>query len=420
VRQSPSKHPPPVDRIVATKKIIFIEILDNKRLYIIIIIMEGSMKVNILIIIFLVNFTVGVFSQDIVSDGLIQSINATSTLQHRSDIYNVNNLLKDDLSSWAEGQSDYGSNVSITIKFKTRVRIKEFSIKNGYGDFNYYKANNRIKTMRVRYGRGSSKIYLEDNPGFQRICFNTYIETNELILDLIDVYQGDTYNDSCLTRITFTEWEELPHIKMNDNLYYYFIKDVVNIFGDYLVENYGYNDDFRYDTRHHDDNLMFSLLNSRKSICSVEDGSLIFIYGLSLSEDIWNALPKNDKNGYRELVLFGILKNNQFVIDQSLFPLSAKEFLQEIDIEMTNPAIGDDIEKLILLRKTIASSINCNNSPFENFVYDMGAYGIYFTCGYINLRDDYIFAAKYSKFFPRNNYYQFAPKLKRIFIVILP
>jgi hypothetical protein len=88
------------------------------------------MKFYLLMIVFLINFIVIIFPQDIVSDNAVQSIRATSTLQHRSDIYNVNNLLKKDLSSWAEGQPDYGLNVSITITFKTRVRIREFSICN--------------------------------------------------------------------------------------------------------------------------------------------------------------------------------------------------------------------------------------------------------------------------------------------------
>jgi hypothetical protein len=102
--------------------------------------------------------------------------------------------------------------VKLVITFKQKVSIKKFYIKNGYGDYRHYAANNCVRMLRMT---GNQKtifsVLLDDNPGYQKVRFPDTIETDSLILQIQDVYPGEKYNDTCLTHITFNEWNDLDH-----------------------------------------------------------------------------------------------------------------------------------------------------------------------------------------------------------------
>jgi hypothetical protein len=151
------------------------------------------------------------------SSGLGSVAEATSELREGNIIYSVNNLLDlKFLMPWAEGK--VGAGIGEKIRFSPRPnsntrtveaqRYFRIDISNGFVDFNrpyLYEYNNRIKKIRISRGNPAEyvDIELEDTPQFQ--IFNFYkelnTETNILEIEILEVYSGSHYNDTCVNFI---------------------------------------------------------------------------------------------------------------------------------------------------------------------------------------------------------------------------
>lgn len=160
---------------------------------------------------------------------------ATSELNEGGIIYSAKNItipLETRISDivlrpWAEGVkgSGIGEKITLTSQYIWVPYFSSVIIANGYIDYNkpyLYEYNNRVKKMRI--SRGDPDVYvdfeLKDTPQFQKFDldklfeqkpfnlpnFNindlsTYPEILSFTIEILDVYKGSHYDDTCITLI---------------------------------------------------------------------------------------------------------------------------------------------------------------------------------------------------------------------------
>lgn len=134
----------------------------------------------------------------------IISISSDSTLINNYS-GRVNNLIDKGYKAWCEGRKDSGIGVKIQIAFKDKTAIETINIKNGHGLKKYYKGNNRIKSLKLTSGNKSTKIKVQDQFSIQHIAIPSDFDivTSELELEILEVYKGNKWNDTCITELSF-------------------------------------------------------------------------------------------------------------------------------------------------------------------------------------------------------------------------
>lgn len=103
---------------------------------------------------------------------------------------------------WAEGDVGPGIGGKINIDFTRKV--PSVYILNGYVDLrrrDLYKANNRLETVKVRSLKPAFEIEytFPDYVGFHEIILPE--STDSIELEIISVYRGDRFDDTCITKI---------------------------------------------------------------------------------------------------------------------------------------------------------------------------------------------------------------------------
>ncbi len=130
----------------------------------------------------------------------VKSIEATSVLEQGKDTYGDSNIMDLTDDSWCEGNKDAGIGVSISIRLDAPTAVKMLYIKNGMGISKYWAANNRIKELKIN----GIMYSLRDAPEFQKIALSG-AKADELKLEIVSVYSGSKYNDTCLAEVAFSD-----------------------------------------------------------------------------------------------------------------------------------------------------------------------------------------------------------------------
>ena len=109
---------------------------------------------------------------------------------------------------WVEDEYDSGIGSKLTVAFYEPIKIDEIRIVNGFAHKDYYKKNNRVKTLSVaciNVDDGTEADYtLKDNcEDFQSIYLDKETEVTALVFTIQDVYRGTKYNDTCIDEIRF-------------------------------------------------------------------------------------------------------------------------------------------------------------------------------------------------------------------------
>ena len=102
---------------------------------------------------------------------------------------------------WAEGNKSSGIGEKLYIENKS---FKNLYILPGFVSVtrpDLYKKNNRPKTIRITAGVYSKDYLLKDEPCFQTIKLEIPITEDLITLEIIDIYAGTHYNDTCITSI---------------------------------------------------------------------------------------------------------------------------------------------------------------------------------------------------------------------------
>ena len=142
----------------------------------------------------------------------VKSVVATSELvEAQFDgkyLYPPINILDGDFNStWCEAdQKGSGIGESITVEFSEPVSFDEIQLVNGFASKDYYKKNNRVKSIvltQVAKLHFQQKEYtlLDDKPTWQSINFALPQTAQTITIKITDVYRGSKYDDTCLCDI---------------------------------------------------------------------------------------------------------------------------------------------------------------------------------------------------------------------------
>jgi hypothetical protein len=138
-------------------------------------------------------------------------ISASSYLQENNFSYLPNNLSIDYKTDnpWVEGVDGLGINEKIYFE-KRYVSNGSMHISIGYVSYNkpyLYNQNSRPKRIKLSVENKFSIIAdLKDTPHYQEIKFPSDITMDDiLILEILDVYPGTKYEDTCINTIFFEE-----------------------------------------------------------------------------------------------------------------------------------------------------------------------------------------------------------------------
>lgn len=111
-------------------------------------------------------------------------------------------------TAWCEGESYDGIGSTIKITLEASAPVLGIHIRNGYGrSLQHFNLHNRVKDLRlaaISYDADvemrSAIITLRDEPSLQRIKMPWIVEDpRQIILEIVSVYQGDKYRDTCLS-----------------------------------------------------------------------------------------------------------------------------------------------------------------------------------------------------------------------------
>lgn len=139
--------------------------------------------------------------REVVGNSAIVHYSATS----QKDGYAVDNMFDNDvMTAWCEDVQGNGIGETITLTLDDYHEVNGLNINNGmkYNRDDYEKYG-RIKKIMVTFSDGTQREYeLKDD--FYEACHVNFINpvrTNSLKIQITDVYEGTTYQDTCITDI---------------------------------------------------------------------------------------------------------------------------------------------------------------------------------------------------------------------------
>lgn len=109
----------------------------------------------------------------------------------------------DPTTSWVTDTDGVGQ--SLSVRFKSPATITSISVLNGNArDLEHYQANNRVRTLRIKWGDGSSQIItLEDKMKMQRFPLQHRVATDSLKFEILSTYLGARNNWAAISEIAF-------------------------------------------------------------------------------------------------------------------------------------------------------------------------------------------------------------------------
>ena len=105
--------------------------------------------------------------------------------------------------AWCEGASGHGVGQTITVRIDRGPAFRRLVIKNGYGkSAKSFKDNGRLKTVRITSDTGiDTTANLIDQPGEQPVYLPLIVPHRWVRLEILDVYPGARYADTCISAI---------------------------------------------------------------------------------------------------------------------------------------------------------------------------------------------------------------------------
>ncbi len=131
-----------------------------------------------------------------------------------SDTYKAENLTDgNNATAWAEGTDGAGIGEWIKFSFDVPRKIKAIKILAGYAKTEgVYLNNNRVKKLKVIFSDGEPQIAeLKDVNDFQRIIIDRDRPTKFVKLEILEVFKGQKFDDTCISEIDFEFKEQKRH-----------------------------------------------------------------------------------------------------------------------------------------------------------------------------------------------------------------
>jgi len=133
-------------------------------------------------------------------------IKASSEYLEKNKIYFAENCInEEELIPWVENSLDNGVGEYLNFIPQNDIIFPSIFIviSNGYVDYNkynLYENNNRLKKLRIYNVDHDeySDIDIMDTPNYQVIFVSFENKINKINMEILEVYQGDKYNDLCI------------------------------------------------------------------------------------------------------------------------------------------------------------------------------------------------------------------------------
>jgi len=129
----------------------------------------------------------------------------TSVLEPQAGVeYGPQNLFDwDSETAWCEGVRGVGAGQKLSLFINDGGSFRRFFVMNGYGKSKAsFNDNARPKTIEVSTDTGLRfRRALPDSPGENMVYMPDVGEYNELHIEIIDVYPGRLYKDTCLNEV---------------------------------------------------------------------------------------------------------------------------------------------------------------------------------------------------------------------------
>jgi hypothetical protein len=115
-------------------------------------------------------------------------------------------------TAWVEGVKGPGKGQWLRIEIIGEARIKAVGILPGYGkSVDVWHDNNRVKKARLTFSNKKQKIVgLKDEDEMQWFEIAASAPVEWLKIEILDVYRGDRYNDTCISEVdlrgTWADW----------------------------------------------------------------------------------------------------------------------------------------------------------------------------------------------------------------------
>lgn len=198
--------------------------------------MKCSNPVSIFLMLML---TVPLVSQ-VPSDEVIITASSKLPASGTSD-FSPSNVMDGTSASWSEGAP--GPGIGATLRFEMRYpdMLRYVMIRNGFGKEKYWKANARVRKLKITDEHGNTRLVeLEDAAeprvyglfDLQRdesghLVSGQVLRGEDFLFEVVDVYPGERWEDMCVSEIGFNQWY-YPAFEMDQS---YLIK---NLYMDYF------------------------------------------------------------------------------------------------------------------------------------------------------------------------------------------
>lgn len=134
----------------------------------------------------------------------IQTADAATTLISSQGIsYVAENMIDGDIAtSWQDGAEDFGEGNIITLSFGDKTDVSYLVIYNGnQSSKQYYDKNNRLKKINITANKQTVAVTLDDTMDPQIIMLTGAKKCKSISIEICSVYEGTTYNDTCVAEI---------------------------------------------------------------------------------------------------------------------------------------------------------------------------------------------------------------------------
>ena len=141
-----------------------------------------------------------------ITDGHIVNVQASSSLSEYGMTHSADRICDGTLEcAWVEGAAGQGIGESVTLFFDGDYIVNQICINGGYQKNKdvYYK-NSRPHILKIHYSDGGSElIELDDIYGEQSVDLTCENATNYITLEIESVYEGNKYQDTVISEVSF-------------------------------------------------------------------------------------------------------------------------------------------------------------------------------------------------------------------------
>lgn len=137
-----------------------------------------------------------------VNNNAVVDVEVSSFLQEHPlyDAFDSN-----DWTMWTEGVRGNGIGEEITITLDEAHEVNGITIANGNRiSRELYEKYNRVKAIEVTFSNGSKRQFTLDDSFYEpcQVNFINPVKTDSLKIEILEVYEGTTYQDTCITDIS--------------------------------------------------------------------------------------------------------------------------------------------------------------------------------------------------------------------------